>query len=160
MAITAEELIDRAAISDVVYDYAAALDARDWTLFASILADPIAIDYSTFDPSLDLEMPRDEWVERVRQGLSGFDVTQHISANHRHTISGDTALCVSYMQASHFLKAGEGFDACTLFGAYTNDLRRTDGRWRIVKCTLTITAHQGDMGVFPRAAQRFAQAAG
>ncbi|MEL7028240.1 MAG: nuclear transport factor 2 family protein [Pseudomonadota bacterium] len=160
MSSSAEELVDRSAVSDVVYAYATALDTRDWDLFAQCLADPIYIDYSTFDPSLDLQMPRGDWVERVRLGLSGFDVTQHISSNHRHKIAGDRAQCVSYMQASHFLKNGEGFETCTLFGYYTNDLERSGADWRIAKCALTITAHDGDMGVFARAAERFAASGG
>ena len=85
-------IADRLAISDVIIRYATALDTRDWRLLRSILTDRVAIDYTSFDPDLDLEMDAAEWVHRVR-GLAGFDATQHLSTNHRHHIDGDTATC-------------------------------------------------------------------
>ena len=63
-------IADRLAISDVIIRYATALDTRDWRLLRSILTDRVAIDYTSFDPDLDLEMDAAEWVHRVR-GLAG-----------------------------------------------------------------------------------------
>ena len=64
---TPQALADRAAISDVVIQYATALDRRDWALLRAILTDPVHIDYSSFDPALDLEMPAQAWVDRVTE---------------------------------------------------------------------------------------------
>ncbi len=141
------DMIDRTAISDVVIKYATALDRRDWGLMRSLLTDPVAIDYTSFDPALDLEMPAADWIARI-QDLEGFDATQHLSTNHVHTLMGDEAICVSYMQAGHFLKRSDGSFACFLYGHYTNRLIRTGEGWRIRKCTLTITACHGDSRVF------------
>ena len=154
---TLQDLADRAAISDVVHAYAAELDARDWAMLEGCLTDPVHIDYTTYDPSLDLEMPAAEWARRVREGLSGFDATHHMSANHRHELRGDEARCVSYMSAAHFLREGERQDVCFLYGYYTNDLKRTASGWRIAKCALTITASHGDSTVFARAVERFSR---
>jgi len=143
----AQTLRDRAAISDVVIQYATALDQRNWGLLRSILADPIHIDYSSFFPGADASMPADEWVGRVGQ-LSRFYATQHMSTNHVHSIDGDEASCVSYMQAGHFLKHEDIDYACFLYGYYTNLLTRTDAGWKIRKCTLTVTAALGDDRVF------------
>ena len=120
-------IADRLAISDVIIRYATALDTRDWRLLRSILTDRVAIDYTSFDPDLDLEMDAAEWVHRVR-GLAGFDATQHLSTNHRHHIDGDTATCISYMHAGHFLKHAAG--------------------WKVCKVKLSITARHGDARVF------------
>ncbi len=144
---TAQDLRDRADISDVVIKYATALDQRNWTLLRSILTEQVHIDYSSFDPTVDTVMEADEWVSRVT-GLSRFYATQHLSTNHVHAIDGDQASCVSYMQAAHFLKR-DGVDyACFLYGHYTNLLVRTDAGWKIRKCTLLITARHGDPRVF------------
>lgn len=142
-----QDVIDRAEISDVVIKYATALDRHDWGLMRSILSDPVAIDYSSFDPDLDLEMPAAEWIDRIR-GLEGFDATQHISANHVHILNGDEATCVSYMQAAHFLNRPDGQHACVLYGYYTNRLIRTDAGWKIRKCALMITASHGESRIF------------
>jgi hypothetical protein len=143
----AQNLRDRAEISDVVIKYATALDQRNWSLLRSILTDQIHIDYSSFFPGADMAMAADEWVDRVGQ-LSRFCATQHLSTNHVHSINGDGASCVSYMQAAHFLKP-EGLDhACFLYGHYTNLLTRTNAGWKIRKCTLQVTACLGDARVF------------
>lgn len=152
--MTSQDIADRAAISDVVISYATALDTRDWALLRSILLDPVHIDYTSFDPALDRRMPADDWVENVKQ-LAGFDATQHISSNHVHSLDGDRASCVSYMQAGHFLKRPEGDYHCFLYGHYINNLVRTSGGWKIGKCTLVITAQQGDARVFEWAFSAF-----
>ena len=140
-------IADRLAISDVIIRYATALDTRDWRLLRSILTDRVAIDYTSFDPDLDLEMDAAEWVHRVR-GLAGFDATQHLSTNHRHHIDGDTATCISYMHAGHFLKH-EGEDhACFLYGYYTSELVRSAAGWKVCKVKLSITARHGEARVF------------
>lgn len=147
MPATSDPIADRLAISDIIIRYATALDTRDWTLLRSILSDRVRIDYTSFDPDLDLEMDAAEWVHRVR-GLAGFDATQHLSTNHRHHIDGDTATCISYMHAGHFLKH-EGRDyACFLYGYYTSDLVRSADGWRVCGVRLNITARHGDERVF------------
>jgi hypothetical protein len=142
-----QTLLDRAAISDVLITYAAAVDRRDWALFRSLFTDRVFLDFRTFDPSLYREMDADEVVDLARK-LAAFDATQHISANHAHTIEGDRATCVSYMQAGHFLTRPDGQHACFLYGFYTNELVRTAAGWKIERYALTVTAQQGDPRVF------------
>jgi hypothetical protein len=107
----------------------------------------VAIDYRSFDPSLDLTLPVADWIDKIRR-LEGFDATQHLRTNHVHTVSGDRARCVSYMQAGHFLARDGITHACFLYGHYTNDLVRTGSGWKIEKCALTITARTGENRVF------------
>ena len=141
------ELIDRAAISDVLHAYATAVDTRDWTLFRSLFVDPLFLDFRTFHPSLFREMPVDELVE-ISMRLAAFDATQHISSNHVHRLDGDRATCVSYAQAGHFLKRDGRQYACFLHGHYTYELvRRSDG-WKITRYGLEVTAELGDSQIF------------
>lgn len=142
-----QALIDRAAISDVVTAYATAVDRRDWSLFGSIFTDRVFLDFRTFDPDLYREVTVEELVELARR-LSAFDATQHISANHAHTIDGDRATCVSYMHAGHFLRRPDGEHVCFLYGYYTHSLVRTDAGWKIDRYALTVTAQHGDPRVF------------
>ena len=97
-------LEERAAVSDLVIDYTAALDVRGWSMLRSLLADPVWIDYGPSIQSSIAKYPQKSWVERATEGLSGFDVSQYLSANHRHRRSGDNSIgCASQMQARHFL---------------------------------------------------------
>jgi hypothetical protein len=112
-----------------------------------VFTDRVFLDFRTFDPALHREMAADEVVDLARR-LAAFDATQHMSTNHVHTIEGDRATCVSYMQAGHFLTRPDGPYACFLYGYYTNGLERTAAGWKIARCALTVTAQQGDPRAF------------
>ena len=142
-----QQLIDRAAVSDVVTAYATAVDTRDWELFRSLFADRLHLDFSTFHPSLKRDMPFEELLE-ISKNLASFDATQHLSTNHRVTVDGDRARCVSYMHAGHFMtRDGEKY-ACFLYGYYTYELQRAGEGWKIDSYGLTVTAEHGDPRVF------------
>ena len=151
-ARTLDELLIRAAISDVVLRYAAAVDGRDWDMFTSCFTDPVFINFVSFSPTAAEEMPRSAWVARVRSLIPGFDATQHLSSNHDITIATDgNATCVSAMQATHVLDDS----IAVLGGFYTNQLvRAADRTWRIESCTLTVTWRTGDQRLFALARER------
>jgi hypothetical protein len=140
-------LIDRAAISDVVNAYATAVDTRDWALFASIFTDSVFLDFRDFHPSLYKQLTREELVG-ITRGIAAFDATQHLSSNHRHTLHGDRATCVSYMHAGHFLKREGADHACFLYGYYTYELVRDGAGWLIEKYGLKIAAQFGEPRMF------------
>lgn len=145
--LTNDTLIDRAAISDIVIAYATAVDTHDWDLLRSLFTEKVHFDFSSFDPASQGEVSADELVNRARL-TANFDATQHISSNHRHQIDGDTAICVSYMLASHFLKRPDGAYHCTLSGYYTYQLERTGSGWKINRYALNVTGQSGDPRVF------------
>jgi len=130
-----DALLDRAAISDLIHLYATGVDQRDWPRYRRCFTDPFEVDLSSWNGAPARSMPADVWVEGVRAGLSGFDSTQHISANHLIELDGDEARCTSYMQASHCLDG----DRAVLGGYYDSDLRRTAEGWKIRRSRLTIT---------------------
>jgi len=142
-----QTLLDRAAVSDVVNTYATAVDTRDWDLFATLFTDSLFLDFRDFDPSLYKQISRAELLDFSRP-LERFDATQHLSANHRHTIDGDRATCVSYMHAGHFLKRDGQDHACFLYGYYTYELVRTAEGWKIERYALKVTGQHGDPRVF------------
>jgi len=156
MALTLETLIARAEISDVVNRYATGIDRRDWVLYRSIFADEVDLDFTTWSGGEPRRIRGDDWVAGVRDGLSGFDATQHLSMNHVHTIEGEDATCVSYMIALHYLVVDGDRQMQGLGGFYTNQLRRGPDGWKIHACKLTVTWEMGDRGLFQIAGQRWA----
>lgn len=151
------EMSDRQAISDIVLQYAMAADRRDWALYRDCFTDAVDIDFTSFSGGESERLSVDDWVLRVRGLLPGFDVTQHNSSNHVHSISGDSATCVSYMVAEHiYLAATSAENHVTLGGYYTNSLVRTPAGWRICKCQLNVTWQRGNAGLFELAAERAA----
>lgn len=155
LPVSADTLSDRVAISDLVIAYALALDTRDWNLLTSILSDPVGIDYSSHAPELNFEVPAADWVAMVTEGLSAFEVTQHLSTNHVIVIDGDEAICRSQMQARHQLQLDNGIHSCTLFGHYISLCVRRESRWKISHKTLVVTGREGNDAIFAWATEKF-----
>ncbi len=152
--LTAEDLIDRAEIVETVHCYATGIDRCDWTLYRSIFADVVDFDFSSWSGAPGAPLAADDWVARVGETLSAFDSTQHLLSNHRITLDGGEATCVTYMIALHHLVTGDLREMHAIGGFYTNRLKRTSEGWRIAACTLTVTWEMGDRGLFSRAAER------
>ena len=145
------DLIDRAAIADVIYAYAHGLDRRDWVLYRSIFDVRVDFDFFTW-AGIREQHAADEWVGMVRSTLACFDSTQHTFTNLAISLEGDTASCVVNMTARHNLIVDRVAESQTLGGFYTNRLRRTASGWKITACALMITWEEGDRGLFEKAA--------
>jgi len=154
-ALTLQDLIDRADISDVVQRYATGVDRRDWALWRSIFEDEVEHDFQSWSGAPPSRLRADDWTKRVAGALSGFDATQHVSANHVHTLNGDEATCVSYMMAHHHLVVDGERQMQSIGGYYTNRLRRWPEGWKIYACRLTVTWEMGDRKLFELARARW-----
>jgi hypothetical protein len=147
------ELADQLAITDVLYQYATALDTRDWNLLrACFTADGVA-DYLEFG---GVNEGRDAIVELCGGVLSGLDASQHLIANPRVVLDGDRATASCYFQAQHFLASPAGGNTYLVGGRYDDRLRRTDEGWQIEHRTLHCSWQDGNAGVFTEAAARLA----
>jgi hypothetical protein len=151
-----QQLKDRADITDLILRYATGIDTRDWTLFRSIFADRLFMDFSTYSGSPGSEMTADEWVAGCQRMLPGFDSTQHSLSNFVFDLQGDDATVTVYMQAEHFIANTLGDSSHTLGGFYVHRLRRTGGQWLIHATTLTVTWSRGNRHVYQLAAERVA----
>ncbi len=128
-------LEDRALISELVTRYAVSVDRRDWEMFAECFTDPVHADYSENGlPAADFV--RDELVAIVRDAVSGYSATQHLSPNHLIEFDDhdpDRAVCTSYMYAQHHLDEPDKSEFLLLRGSYVNHMVRAADRWRIAR---------------------------
>ena len=136
-----------------VYDYAFALDQRDWSLYRSIFTEELTADFSSYNGRPRSVMSADDWVAGVKPLFTGLDATQHSMSNPVVDIEGDRAQCRMYMQAAHFL--GQGVDAVefTIGGYYQDRLTRIDGDWLIDAVTLVVWWRRGDPGIMVTATE-------
>jgi len=148
-----ESLLHEHAIRDVLYAYATGVDTRDWRLFRNCFADEVEIDLSSWNGRPAARQRADDWVEGVRAGLSGFDATHHLTANHLIAAEGSVAHCTSDVQASHVL----GRERVIIAGWYDTRLARTDDVWRIDANTLHVTWKKGPEHLFAEAAARLGE---
>ena len=123
-------LLDRAEISDVQLRYATGLDSRDWALFRSCFADEIETDFTSVFGGTPRKTTADKWTEAARRTIVGLTATQHMITNHVINVEGDTATCVAYVQARHYLPNDTGDSIQTMFGYYTNGFIRTRAGWK------------------------------
>jgi len=153
------ELIDCHELSDVLHRYATGLDARDWVLWRSAFVTdvPILFDMRSVSGREPKLQPVDAVISWLQLQFAGFDATQHMITNHRHTIdpSGDHARVLAHMRAEHWidpveLPEGE-VDRYTMFGYYDDRFVRTATGWKLVHVQLKLTRTEGNPGVMPAA---------
>jgi SnoaL-like domain len=139
-----QELLDRAAITDVVNRYATGLDRRDWPLLRSIFTDEIDMEYT----SVGLKPGRysaDKWVRSSEVLFAGFGATQHTLSNHAITLHGDHAEAVVYMRAEHFIEdLVPAENRWTIGGYYVASLSRVTAGWKIHAMELRVTWQTGN----------------
>ena len=133
-------LVDRAAISDLLTDYARALDDKDWEGYAANYADDGVLAIS---PTI-AHTGRAGLAEFVAVSLGRYAGTHHISTNHAITIDGDSATTRSYLLAAHVLEAENPFRHADGAGWYRCKLRRTPDGWRFAHVTLEIRYLSGE----------------
>jgi SnoaL-like domain len=129
------QLEDRVLISECVIKYALGVDRADWKMFVECFTDPVYIDHSENGlPAADYA--RDHFVGIVRDALSSFVGTQHLSPNHVIEFDpndSDRAICHSSMYAQHYREDADGGRVLVLHGSYTNYMARTSDGWRIAR---------------------------
>jgi hypothetical protein len=152
-----EDLVDRAAIAEVVAGLAHAQDDRDWTALRLLLADEVLLDLSTHHfgrPPATVTAA--DLVELARGTLEGFDCTHHHAAGLVVRLSGDEAECRTHMLAYHHVPAEPGVvDYCTMRGYWRLKLRKLGGRWLITHWAVMRSAPwEGSPDVYALAAAR------
>lgn len=148
-------LIDRAAIADLLNGYAYGIDRHDWPLYRSIFTDELAIDLAW--SGLGETMSADAWVAIVKRTLEPFDATLHRMTNIMITLAGDHATLAAQMTARHMIEIDGAQQIHMLGGRYEPDVVRTSHGWRIAKLRLVVTMEQGDRSLFEIASARAAR---
>ena len=116
-------LTDRVAIRDLLTRYATAVDRRDWDLYRSVFTTDAEIDYTSAG---GIAGTVDEIVAFLDEGLSGFEMTQHLVANLDVDLQGDTARVTAMFNNPMRLPGG---DTWFTGGWYHHDLIRTADGW-------------------------------
>lgn len=140
--------LDQETAAAVDTAYAGALDARDWTAYAELFGDEIAIDYGAIG-SLVATISSSEWVDRCR-ALEGFDATARRLHNLAAVLKGDSATVTSIVDAAHFVTIDGQILVADLVGRYTHHLLRDNG-WKIAGVKVDIVGYPADRATFDTA---------
>jgi hypothetical protein len=124
-----QDLLDRAAIGEVLARYCRAADRCDEELLRSCYHPDATDQHGRFaGTAADFA----GWVTGVQRTAS--IVTQHAVSNVVIELAGDTAWVESAFQATHVRPPAEGFDEPFLdsfWGRYVDRFSRREGRWAI-----------------------------
>ena len=132
------ELADRLAIRALVDRYARAADRVDGAAAAALFTESGALrifERGTADPVRE-RLGR-EAIATAFAGLSRYEVTLHVVANHLVDLDGDRATGETYCLAHHVRTIGEGADAHpsdhVMAIRYLDSYERTSEGWRIAQ---------------------------
>jgi hypothetical protein len=143
---------ERGAVLDVLARFAHGIDRRDWSLYRSVFAEEVDVDYTSYRPGSAGRMTSDDWVGRARGLFPGLDATQHVLVNAWVEADGPSRVVRTTMRADHFLDGAR----YSLGGSYTHRLSAATGAWLIDAVTLEVTWQEGDPGMLREAARRVA----
>jgi hypothetical protein len=129
---------DRIELQDLMLNYAAGVDERDWQRYSACFAEDVeVVNFGT-----GIYRGRNTWVDYVWSALEKFQATQHMLGPQFATIDGDHARTRCDVQALHIL--ADGGDRFTLWATYHTDMRRIDGCWLISRHELQVCATRTD----------------
>ena len=127
---------DRLALSDLLAQYAAAVDDRDRVRYANCFTDDVEVvgfGQGAFSG-------RDAWVNYVWEALDKYSATQHLLGVQLAEVEGNSASTRTDVQAMHQLAGSE--EKFTLWATYLSEMRRTDNGWKISRHELLVRATQ------------------
>lgn len=155
------ELVDRAAITDIVTRMGWCLDRRDWDGLKALFTEQVYTDYTDLWGGEPQEATVDELLATDRQGswrrtMDGLEATQHLITSVLVDIDGDNASATANVIGVHRLVNPHGSPLWTVGGTYDFQLVRTAEGWRIRAITQRITWVEGNQQVLFRAAMRAA----
>jgi ketosteroid isomerase-like protein len=129
---------DRTALVELLADFAAATDARDWATIAALLTDD-SVAYGAHGPAAV--------VARMQDHLGGVGPSQHLLGNHRVVVDGDTARTRTYGRVHHIGAGPMAGSSYECLGDYDDHWRRTASGWRLARRHFETRISLGDVAV-------------
>ena len=127
MPSAADDVVE---ITQLLYRYARAIDAKDWKVLEQIFTPDARIHYAV---ERGAELRFAELGPWLASAMTIFKATQHVITNPLVEISGDSARCTSYLTGTHVqIRRDTDVAVLTTEGStYSDELVRTRDGWRI-----------------------------
>lgn len=131
MTLSLQEISDRFEIQDLLYDYAAIIDGKDFDRLRDIFTEDAFIDYSVYGGA---KGSLEEIISFLKEAMSIFPNTHHLNANLQIRLKGDAGegriMCFNPQEMS----LGEGKTHTFMLGLwYVDRYVRTAKGWRIAR---------------------------
>ena len=138
-------LARRIAAQDALTRVFVCADRRDWDGLQAVLADTVAVDYTSLNGGEPADVPAPALLAAWRQTLGGFETTQHLLGSFlADEITPDRAHLRFYAIATHVLHAGHGDSTWTVAGHYDAQLRDDGDGYKLAALTLHLDWARGN----------------
>jgi ketosteroid isomerase-like protein len=124
--VALQGLLDRQAIEDTLYKYAATIDLKDYAGLRTVFTDDVVAQYAGA-PEIHGADTLVSWIQEMSQ-TQGFQ--HHLINVYEVEIDGDEARTYTY-HTSHQIDQVTPDSVYLIVGRYRDVLRRADGRWLI-----------------------------
>jgi ketosteroid isomerase-like protein len=138
-----QRLCDERDIQRALTLFARAMDDRDWTAMAEILADDAEGDFGTGRLYGSAAI-----IELIRGYLDSCGPTQHLLGNVVMDVEGDTAFSRAYIRDVHLRADADPSARFYTLGDYNDTWRKADGTWRLTERIKANRAHVGSLDTF------------
>jgi ketosteroid isomerase-like protein len=128
-----DTLLDRLAVEDTIYRYAATIDRRDHEGVRATLTDDVVVQYGNNGV---LNGP-DEALGYIAEFTEDALWEHHFVNVYEVQVEGDTAKALVYHTSHQMFGAAPGV-VHVIVGRYHNELRRTEDGWKISRLLLEI----------------------
>jgi ketosteroid isomerase-like protein len=120
-------LLDRTAVEDVLFDYAAAMDGQDFARFRDLFTADIVVEHGG-----GRMVGREAVLAGLDEAIGRHFTSHHMITNHRVTMAPpDHARAVGYFHSIHLDDPAQPAQHDDHGGWYLVELVRADGAWRI-----------------------------
>jgi len=148
-AIDPAETVDKLAVAEVLFRFAAGIDLKDTHLLASAFAADAVSDFRPAAAKAGFEYPvlqgRDHIVAALSGSLKSLETTHSIS-NPRIAVDGDVARMDALVEAQH-VPSVDASRHYLMKNRYDVELTRLDGAWVIQRVTIDNVWRSGDPAV-------------
>lgn len=130
---------DRFGITDVMSNYALALDTKDYPLLRSLFSVDVEVTMIFDSDSPDGGEVKvtgiEDWIEYVKKALDGTRASQHLLGNPIIHFNGEKAVVRTDLQATEYYKDTKKAKT-TVWGSYETHMVK-EKSWKITRHTLT-----------------------
>ena len=126
-------LQDRADVTDVLYRYASAIDAFEFSELRGVLADDLWAQYGNAEPVVG----GDAVARWIAEATATVVWQHHLLSVYHVNVDGDDAKALVY-HTSHQVFEDDPGTAKLIVGRYSCELRRDPAGWRISRLVLEI----------------------
>lgn len=123
-------LLDKQAISELIWRYAHAIDRHDDRLLASLFTADGTLSYGLFNGSVT------QLIESRTASPSPISMTHHMVGNILISIDGDSALAQSYLSVVHRANRGGALRDEHVRARYLDQFRRVEEQWLFARRSL------------------------